>query len=87
MVRDAGGEAKVDEFDKKLTERLDDSNFILIPGDNNFHFEDDYSIFPEPAGDPAYGGNEPTKVEYGSMATESKPDGDNAPDNPDVYDK
>ena len=62
--------AQIKEFDRKLIERLDDTNFILMPGNANFAFSIKYDDFATPYVDPAYGENTPTYAQYGLMATE-----------------
>ena len=69
-ILDVDISAQITEFNQKLTKRLDDTNFVLMPGNQNFEIDDEYDDFADPDVDPAYGDNTPTEAQYGSMATE-----------------
>ena len=88
-ILDADISAQITEFNQNLTKRLDDTNFILMPGNQNFEVDDEYDDFAAPDDDPAYGDNTPTEAQYGSMATEFTnvlPDEDEIKE-AEVYDK
>jgi hypothetical protein len=63
---------KIEEFDEKIEERLDDSNFT-IKGDEGLYLEH-IEIDEENAGD--IGGVAPTDDEYGDMIIEERPEDD-----------
>jgi hypothetical protein len=89
-ILDDNIKAQVDAFNKQLDVRLDNKNFLLMPGSETMFRLDEYDGFHSPAEDSAYGDNTPTDDQYGSMAKEYvdlKEDPDSVMDEPDTYNK
>ena len=64
--------AKIEQFDQKLRERLDDTNFVLAHDLNNYAVNDVNDDFCKPYLDPAHGdeARTPSEDEYANMSNE-----------------
>ena len=69
-ILDPDVSAQIKEFNQKLIERLDDTNFVLMSGNQNFELDYKYDAFATPDVDPAYGDNTSRDAQYGPIATE-----------------
>ena len=79
---------QVAAFNQSITERLDDTNFILENNEGRFTLLDEYeNDFDLPQWDPAYGGNDPSDEDYGnSYSADDLPEADDLDiDNFDKY--